>query len=342
MTKSNPLVSIIVTIYNIEQYVPQCIETILNQTYNNIEVLLIDDGSTDNSGLICEQYTKIDNRILLIKQDNQGLSEARNTGLSACRGKYVIFVDGDDWIDLNMTEVLISAVLRNEAEACCCGFTIESNDHQSKHPVAINEAACSGIEGLNSILNGQTNEQVWNKIWKRELFDSVTFPKGCNYEDVATVWRLLLKCNTFVVIPDICYHYRLREGSITNRKAAENRFEHWQNAKERLDAVSSIDEKLFIPGLRSCLYSAIVIWKNTFSFSEEVKKNNRNKYEEISTFIRKHERNILLSNYDLYMKAGSLFVCNNSRMSFACCFCIGAVYHTVKLLLIRIKTILKK
>lgn len=124
------MISIIVPIYNVEKYLPKCIESIINQTYTDLEILLIDDGSTDNSGLICDKYASIDNRIRVIHKKNGGLSDARNVGLDICKGKYISFIDSDDYIELTMYEKMIKIMINQKVDIVSCNYNHIYNNNK--------------------------------------------------------------------------------------------------------------------------------------------------------------------------------------------------------------------
>lgn len=222
-----PKISIIVPIYNVEEYLTECIESILNQTFKEFELILVNDGSTDNSGDICEKYKNIDDRIKVIHKNNGGVSSARNAGLSIAEGKFIGFVDSDDLIHVEMYEALYKLAVDNEADIVSasvkCFNDIKELDKIESSNYKINIYENNIIEAN---YNDELNEvAVWNKIYKSKIFSNIRFPEGRIYEDVSTTYKLYLNCNKLVDIKRELYFYRVRAGSITRNKFNDKRFD---------------------------------------------------------------------------------------------------------------------
>ena len=225
----NRLVSIIVPIYNVEKFLEECIQSIINQTYKKIEIILVNDGSTDNSYDICLKYQKKDNRIHVINKINGGLSSARNTGLSKARGEYVVFIDSDDFIDSAMIEILVDLIEKESADIVCCNYDMYDENSQlvKKHKLY-----SKGIEVFDrkksiDLLLGERHFKCYacNKIYKKTMFRGVCFPEGKLYEDIITQYRLIGKCDKLVFCDRDLYHYRIRKGSITARVFDEKNYQ---------------------------------------------------------------------------------------------------------------------
>ena len=219
-----PLLSIIVPIYNVEQYLERCIESIINQTYKNLEIILVDDGSKDNSGTIADTYASKDNRIKVIHKENGGLSDARNHGLDQARGNYIIFIDSDDFIDSSMCEILFTTAEKYSSDIVSCNYYIfRAENHISVHPMSIqeDEKVFSGIDILKYYLIKTEPFDlniVCNKIFKADLFNSkdgqIRFPKGRVQEDNFTTFRLFAKSDVVTTINQPLYYYLQRADSI--------------------------------------------------------------------------------------------------------------------------------
>lgn len=231
------LVSIIVPVYNVDKYIHKCIKSLLNQTLRNIEIILVNDGSTDESGKICDEYSKIDNRIKVIHKINEGLSSARNAGIDIANGEYLGFVDSDDWVDETMYEKLYNNAIKFNASIAQCNilntYTEYINIDNSREMVNI----YSGMEVLEDLYNEKYVKTVvvWNKIYKRELFNLLRFPKGKLHEDEFITYKLLHKSEKIVDISNIMYFYRQRSGSIMSSEFNIKRFDiidAWNEKKE--------------------------------------------------------------------------------------------------------------
>lgn len=221
MKVDNPLISIIVPVYNVEIYLSQCIDSIIKQTYANIEIILVDDGSTDNSGIICDEYKKKDNRIVVIHKTNGGLSDARNAGMKIASGDWIGFVDSDDYISLKMYEVLLRLCNKYEVEMACVTFDCFDDGSQPKSIERdINEAVIDSSRFLKSIIYGDKEVEhtfsVWDRIYSRSLIDGLEFPKGKCYEDVCFTGIVAVKAGRIAYRNEALYHYRLRNGSISH------------------------------------------------------------------------------------------------------------------------------
>ena len=195
----NILISIIVPVYKVEKYLDKCVESIVNQTYKNLEIILVDDGSTDRCPDKCEEWALKDTRIEVIHKKNGGLSDARNAGLKKATGKYIIFVDSDDWIENNMIEIMMKALLKEGADICACGirynYDTYSNNFTTKYYTG-------------------NSSQTLARLYKRELWDKFSFPKGKICEDAFTTYLLVDAAKKIVQVPDVLYNYRIRPDSI--------------------------------------------------------------------------------------------------------------------------------
>lgn len=215
----NELISVIVPIYNMEKYLNKCVDSILNQTYSNIEILLIDDGSTDLSANICDEYMKIDSRIKVFHKKNGGLSDAKNFGIKKATGKYVAFVDSDDWIENNMYENMYYKLKDTKSNIVICGRYIEYENGKKKEWYNKNEIIMNKEQSLiylNSFYN--FDMASWDKLYEKSLFDNIVFPHGKKCEDAYTTYLLFNKSEKVTYIPKCFYHYFQRNGSISRNK----------------------------------------------------------------------------------------------------------------------------
>jgi len=211
-----PKISVIVPVYNVENYVTKCIESIINQTYNNLEIIIINDGSTDKSGDICEYYANKDDRIILMQQENQGLSMARNNALNIASGDYIGFVDSDDWIKEDMFYTLYSNAIAYDADISMCNFYYVNSAGENT-PYSNENEGIKILEGNIKIAHNirLSNNVVWNRLYKRYLFDNIRFPKGKAFEDIFVMYKLVDNANKIVLISDCKYYYLRRETGIT-------------------------------------------------------------------------------------------------------------------------------
>jgi glycosyltransferase involved in cell wall biosynthesis len=224
MIMSSGVISIIIPVYNTGQFLNRCVESVLQQSYRNIEVLLIDDGSTDNSGKLCDEWEKKDARIRTIHKENGGLSDARNAGLDAASGEFIAFVDSDDYIAPDMIQKLYDAIKKNNAEMSICRFLFVD---EKGTPIRGKNKRIPEIEGTFSTHDvlkqaaeiGWYYTVAWNKLYKRSLFSEIRFPKGRLHEDLFVSHLLLELCGTVVCISEVGYYYVQHEGSILKNKS---------------------------------------------------------------------------------------------------------------------------
>ena len=214
------MISVIIPVYNTAEQLPRCVNSVCNQTYQELEIIIIDDGSTDGSGELCDTLARHDSRIRIIHRDNQGLSAARNTGMRSAKGEYIAFVDSDDWISPVMLETLYSTLIRNNADIAECGFSAMFSNHtqhftgfSGKTIVADRYEAIIGLTLWDSFYS-----VVWNKLYKKECTRNVSFPVGRVHEDEFTTWKFIRNAERIVSVDASFYYYdRTRNDSIIAR-----------------------------------------------------------------------------------------------------------------------------
>lgn len=220
-------ISVIVPIYNVEQYLVRCIESIVNQTYKNLEIILIDDGSPDNCGKICDEYSKMDKRIKVIHQINKGLAETRNVGIEAATSELIVFIDSDDYISLDMIEKLYTYMINENAQIAACGHiqiydsgNRERNCKKDIHIVLDAETALSKFMFTHLV-----DVVSWNKLYKKSLFNGIKFPSGKLYEDHYTIYKLIDRAEKIVYNSEPLYYYCKRSTSIGGSAFSKRTFE---------------------------------------------------------------------------------------------------------------------
>lgn len=209
-------ISIIVPVFNVEKYISKCINSIINQSYRNLEIILINDGSVDESAKICENFAQKDKRIIVIQQTYQGVSAARNRGLDIASGEYIGFVDSDDWIEHDMFEFLHVNLINNNADIAICNYkSVDINNtllyYEKKAKLQMNN-----FEALKYYLIDNQN-YLWNKLYKRHLFDGIRFPINRVFEDVFVGYRLIENARSIIIMPECKYYYVSHNNSITKK-----------------------------------------------------------------------------------------------------------------------------
>lgn len=209
-------ISIVVPVYNVEQYLKKCVESILAQTISNIEIILVDDGSTDQSGVICDELSEQDGRIKVIHQKNSGLSGARNTGIEVAQGRYIAFVDSDDYVAEDYIEVMLERLLEYNADISVCGIMrFYENEKIILDDGKRSVSVYNGVQALeNNLYQREIENNAVAKLYKIELFKNIRFPVGKLYEDLGTTYRLLDISGKVVVDTRKKYFYLQRSNSI--------------------------------------------------------------------------------------------------------------------------------
>ncbi|WP_251454424.1 glycosyltransferase family 2 protein [Veillonella intestinalis] len=229
-------ISVIVPVYKVEQYLNECIDSILNQTYKDLEIILVDDGSPDNCGKICDEYVKKDSRIKVIHKKNGGLSDARNVGIDVATGDILGFVDSDDYIDPNMFEDMITYMAVNNLDVVCADTFIVRGSHTRFRPRYGKDLIYDEGQAINEILNGKLDNATWNKIYKRKVIGNIRFPVGRKYEDVATIYKYIYNAKRVGYISKPFYYYRKLKTSITGTSFnCQSRYDCFIGYRERLE-----------------------------------------------------------------------------------------------------------
>ena len=311
--REEELISVIVPVYQVQLYLNRCIESIIKQTYTRLEIILIDDGSVDSGAELCDEWALTDDRISVIHRNNMGLSEARNAGLAAATGDLIVFIDSDDYIEKEMLEKLYTSMKVSGADISICDFEyVKENGEKRDETIKERPIKNDTISGKEAIkrMRGKLNVYyvvAWNKLYKKELFKNVRFPKGKIHEDAFTTYRLFANSRAVTKINDKCYHYVLRSGSIMSERTSRKKMdeiEAWLNYDRYLASIgyrglaAKVFEKDRIQYMET-YYGAIEEDYN----KEELKRLHR-KYRE--TFRVCKDRNVkkLAKQWLIYVNPG--------------------------------------
>ena len=288
------MISVIVPVYNVESYLPKCLDSIIAQTYTDLEILIIDDGSTDRCGAICDSYAERDRRIRVFHTENRGLSAARNLGLDHAKGEYIGFVDSDDWIEPDMYEVLLRKAEETGADVVTCRFYQEYTDRTETFPGPENEFAVKGDEILRTyLLSKEICQDSWNNLFKAELFQTLRYPEGRSFEDIATKYLLLQKAEKLVYIPSCLLHYRNRKHSLSNNHSLNSLVDYWLAYKERFDALSPISAAYYHLTLSETVNAVSRMWRWLAGCSKEEQRQAKKCLNDMQRFIEEHSGEIM-------------------------------------------------
>lgn len=291
-----PLLTIIVPIFNVELYLKKCIKSIINQTYKNLEIILVNDGSTDEGAEICNEFSKMDERITVIHKENGGLSEARNFGLDISNGEYIGFVDGDDWIELGMYESLMLYTLKYKSDITECNVNFIYDNYIKKDSFK-NLVILKDKETIENFLDRSIDIKgnVWSKVYKRNIIENIRFPIGKLHEDAYFTYKALYLSEKYLRIAYNGYNYlQNRDGSIMSGET---------NKKNILHVLEAFEERnIFFANKENILYqkSEAYYFRTLLSYLI-ISKNKINKdYEIISILeskIKSNKKNIFLNKY---------------------------------------------
>ena len=294
------LVSIIIPIYKVEKYLKKCIESVRNQTYTNIEIILVDDGSPDNCGKICDEYEKEDNRIKVIHKENGGLSDARNKGIDISKGEYITFIDSDDYVSVEYVKKLYEAIKKNNSLVSQCNIQIVDEEENEIQKIGKKETMLrNGNDMIKSVSYGEWNNTVvWNKMYNKKIFENIRFPKGKIHEDEFTTYKILYNKKSITTIPEYLYYYRQSTQSITGKKFNINRLDILEALRERVKFFEEKHEKelydLAIQELLGEIRKCHINVKRYLKEEKELEEKLLKEYRENYTKVKKCD-NIRLS-----------------------------------------------
>lgn len=264
-------VSIIIPVYNVKNFLKKCIDSVLGQTYTNIEVILVDDGSSDGSSDICDWYASNNMNVTVIHQKNMGLSSARNVGIRKSHGSYICFVDSDDYVSTDYVERLYDTCISNDAEIACCAKKIV----MTKKQYVVNDDSDFCVKNSEALrrmfLFEGIDTSACDKLFKKELFDSVSFPVNHFYEDMGTIYKLLIKSKKVAHANFVGYYYVMRDKSISNAAFSLKQLDALHFAKEAFAETIKLFPRLYDEGesfYLMNLLNVLVKIKNSSNYSK--------------------------------------------------------------------------
>ncbi len=266
-------VSIIVPVYNVKKYLNSCIESLINQTYTNIEIILVNDGSQDDSVKICDEAAKKDARIKVVHKPNGGLSSARNSGLAIACGDYVMFVDGDDYLELNALEILVNLTFEHDVDII--QFDYLETEREYTKSINSDSTNCEIITDTKIIFEklyaiGGAAASACTKFYKKDLFDDLSFREGIIHEDEYFTTRLLQKCKSILYIQNKLYFYVMRQNSIVKSGFSIKRFDSLLVSSDRMQALEQLGYSDLLEKEKSRYFlTAITIWCNAFEAKDK-------------------------------------------------------------------------
>lgn len=264
------MISVIVPVYNVEKYLHKCVDSIINQTYKDLEIILVDDGSPDNCPKICDEYAQKDNRIKVIHKENGGVSSARNVGLISAQGEFVQFIDSDDFIKEQMIEKLISSLHETSSDIVVCRAITYYDSGKEKIQKNDKWEEVLNRDDAAKLIFSEMNNAMWNKLFKKELAEGILFEEGRTFgEDPYFLAQILNKSKKVSFVSEELYYYRQRENSITSGKFSEKRFDQVYFKDKMYDYFTENFSQIVHLAERWRFVARLNICRNIFSAKKE-------------------------------------------------------------------------
>lgn len=286
----NDKISVIIPVYNVEKYLNRCLESVIKQDYTNIEIILVNDGSKDSSGNICDEYAKKDDRIKIIHKNNGGLSEARNFGIKKATGSYITFIDSDDCVENDYISYLYNLIIKNDAQISVCAYKAKYDNGTVLTQENGKEFVLNSHDAIEKTLYHEDfNSSTWAKMYKTSFFEDIEFPVGKLFEDVATTYKLFFKADKIAVGLKSKYNYMIRENSILTSEFSEKKLYLVDTYKIMGEEILKKYDDLKDAVIRANVYANI----STLRQMIYCKPRLKNKEKEISNYVKENYKVVL-------------------------------------------------
>lgn len=284
------LISVVLPIYNVEDYLEKCMDSVLNQTYSNIEIILVDDGSPDSCPKMCDEYVKKDKRVKVVHKENGGLSDARNAGIKASNGEYITFIDSDDYVDKDYIEFLYNTIKKENADIAIGAHRVLYDSGKIIEKATHENSILKPKKVLERILyDDGIDLSAWGKLYKISLFEDIKFPKGRLFEDSATTYMLVDKSKKIAINSESKYNYIIRKDSISNAKFSPKKMDLITSTREMSEYIKNKYPDLENAANRRLMYAHL----STLSQLAKCKEKYPKEEKEMTTYIKKHGNEIL-------------------------------------------------
>lgn len=287
-------ISVIIPIYKDEKYLDRCVQSVLKQSYANLEIILVDDGSPDKCPKMCDDYEKLDERIKVIHKENGGLSDARNVGVKASTGECIFFLDSDDYIDLNCLEILLNDLKNNDADVAVGGHVrFDDEKFWSENIISSNVEVLNRMEFLKRFCEHERVNLVtaWGKLFKREIIGDLLFPKGKVCEDEYLTFRFYDRAKRITINNSTLYKYYQREGSIMSSKSINLSLDEIDSAVTQLEYFKLQEPEIYSLMLKNRLYLNVYDLMKIYRNKEISKAEKKNYVEKIKFYYNDAKRN---------------------------------------------------
>lgn len=321
------MISIIVPVYNVEKFLNRCVSSILNQTYKNYEVLLIDDGSTDASGRICDSISQNEEKVKVIHQKNQGLSGARNTGIQYAKGEFITFIDSDDFIDERYLQLLLENLINNDADISCCDYLRTAKTSVIKQNVDKKNDIVLTADDIITFFLEKELVSACGKLYKKNIFNEIRFPIGKINEDISTIFKVFMNAKCVVYSFEKLYYYYRNQESITKRKFTSKNMDlidAWKEVYILSSCYPPIIQQLAAFRLQKAYFTllGIIAFYGTKKGEKELELQR-----EIYSLFKKNFENIIVSDY-ISINRKLAMIC--MRISFPLCCMVGRIIRLYK------------
>lgn len=292
------MISVIIPVYNVEKYIKECLDSVINQSYKDLEIILVDDGSTDRSGIICDEYAFKDNRIKVIHKENGGLSSARNIGMKIATGEFFTFIDSDDYIATSMIEELYNALIDTSADLSICNISRKSYFEKN---IVKNIIVHKKEKTLMLLLKEkQIQTSACAKLYKKCLFDDIYYPDGKLYEDFGTTYKLIHRAQRIAHINTPMYYYRFNEVSITKSRFTNKHLDYFDISEELCFFIEKEYPKLLQLAKNHST-------RNAIAFMRRISSSNFSDQQTIRFLVKEVKKNILKYIFSCFSPLSKLY-----------------------------------
>ena len=319
LSKDNiPLISLIIPVYNVKMYLCECLNSAIMQTYKNLEIIIVDDGSTDGCSTFCDEYERIDSRVTVFHTSHRGLSAARNMGLDhiSPASKYIIFLDSDDWMYNDTIQKLYEEAEAHQADLVSCNYFEEKPKGRRIVYPLYNKLVLENDRIISSYINDHyIGHNAWNKLYKRCLFDDIRYPDGMIFEDVYTTCSIIIKTKKVVVLPEPLVHYRVREKSLSRDFSAKCLVDYWKaNYRKYIVLSHNVNNIEINPLIGDCLLAINRMWRGYGGLKSIEKKKINVIIYHMKIFASKHCQSVLQGNYSILHKITCIIAKTNNPL----------------------------
>lgn len=293
-----PLISVIVPVYNVERVLHFCIDSIIAQSYKDFELILVNDGSADNSGEICDQYAERDKRISVIHKENGGVSSARNVGIKKSKGEYICFIDADDYMEKSMIETMVHYMHTSQSDIVSCGVNWVDEDGNTLSIKCGDECVLNQPDAIKCLLtNGIIREQVWDKLYKREVIHNVRFVEGKKIDDVFWTYRAIGNARKIAVIKDALYFYTQRSSSVMGAGYQDYWMQTLEAYQKRCDYISEAFPEVYDVSVSSLINTCMYHMQMA-----QLSDRNQKQIEQIQSVVKSKKSEKIYKNQVLKQK----------------------------------------